>query len=114
MAGVTLNRFPTYTEPLSTKGETTRGWYTFWSGLAKGQPFAPIQSVIAGTSPYTYVAGQGGHLIVQGGTVSLVSLTRDGINNVNTGQTQGLFPMSQGDSLIITYSSIPNLTFVPR
>lgn len=109
-----FNRLPEYNEPLSTKGNTQRGWYSFWAGLFTGQSTGPASSVVAGTSPFTYKAAQGGTLIIQGGTVSMVSFSRDGVTNFNTGQTQGLFPLSQGDILIITYSATPNLTFLPR
>lgn len=109
-----FNRAPTYNEPLATKGVTTRDWYVCWTGLVNGQPTGIPAPVTAGPSPYTYKASQGGTLIIQGGTVSMVSFSRDGVTNFNTGQTQGMFPVSAGDTLIITYSGAPNLTFVPR
>lgn len=110
----TLNRFPNYTEPLTNKGETSRGWYTYWLGISKGQPNAAIAPITRTASPFTYTAAQGGTVVIQGGTVSMVSINRDGINNFNTGQTQGLFPVSQGDSLIVTYTVGPTMTFIPR
>lgn len=109
-----FNRLPEYNEPLTTKGNTTRGWYSLFAGLLTGQATGPAASVTPSGSPYSYRATQGGTLLVQGGTVSMVSLSRDGVTNFNTGQTQGVFPLSQGDTLIITYSVAPNLTFVPR
>lgn len=109
-----LNTQPTYEQPLTIKGHTARGWYTFWSGLLMGQPTGLPFSVPLSSSPMSYQAQQGGTLIIQGGTVSMVSFTRDGVTNYNTGQTQGLFPVSQFDTLIITYTGTPNLTFVPR
>lgn len=109
-----FNQLPSYDETLTQKGNTTRGWYSFWSGIQTGQATGPISPVAPSVSPYSYKASQGGTLIIQGGTVSLVSLSRDGVTNFNTGQTQGLFPLSQGDTLIINYSAAPNLTFVPR
>ncbi len=109
-----FNTLPTYDQPIVTKGYTTRGWYSAWSGLITGQATGPAAPVTPSVSPYTYKAEQGGTLIIQGGTVSMVSFSRDGVTNFNTGQTQGMFPLSQGDLLIITYSGAPNLTFVPR
>lgn len=108
------NRLPEYNEQMTTKGQTTRGWYSLFAGFITGQPTGPASAITPISSPYTYKAAQGGTLIIQGGTVSLVSFSRDGVNNFNCGQTQGLFPLSQGDQLIITYSAAPNLTFVPR
>lgn len=109
-----LNQLPTYEQPLTIKGHTTRGWYSFWAGLLTGQPTGLPFSVSLAPSPMSYKAPQGGSLIIQGGAVSLVSLSRDGVTNFNTGQTQGLFALSQGDTLIINYTGTPALTFVPR
>lgn len=109
-----FNRLPEYNEALVTKGNTTRGWYSFFAGLMTGQATGLPATVAPSVSPYSYKAAQGGTLIVQGGAVSMVSFNRDGVTNFNTGQTQGMFPLSQGDTLIITYSAAPNLTFVPR
>lgn len=109
-----FNRLPEYNESLTTKGNTTRGWYSLFAGFFTGQATGPAALLTAGPSPYTYKATQGGTLIIQGGTVSLVSFSRDGVTNFNTGQIQGLFPLSQGDLLIITYSAAPNVAFIPR
>lgn len=109
-----LNIQPTYTEPLVKKGFTTRGWYSFWTGLLRGQPVGQPFSVTLTASPMRYQSVIGGNLIIQGGTVTLVSLSRDGITSYNTGQIQGFFPMSLGDVLTINYTGSPALTFVPR
>lgn len=109
-----FNRVPTYNEAIVTKGSTTRDWYAFFAGQSTGQPTGLPSPVAPASSPYTYKAAQGGTLIIQGGTVSMVSFSRDGVTNFNAGQMQGMFPLSQGDVLIITYSAAPNLTFVPR
>jgi hypothetical protein len=109
-----LNTQPTYEDPLVKKGFTTRGWYSFWAGLLNGQPVGLPFSVVLTASPMRYQATIGGQLIIQGGTVSLVSISRDGITSYNTGQTQGFFPVSRGDVLTINYSGTPILTFVPK
>lgn len=109
-----FNRAPTYAERLITKGETTRDWYQFFSGLGSGQAFGLPSAVPLAPSPMTYQAPTGGTLIIQGGSVSMVSFTRDGVTNFNTGQTQGMLPLSQRDQLIIIYTGTPVLTFIPR
>lgn len=109
-----FNQLPNYEQPLVTGKNITRGWYSLWSGLLAGQPTGGIDSITLTASPFVYKALQGGTLIIQGGSVSMVSLTRDGLTNFNTGQTQGMFPLSKGDTLIITYTGTPVLTFVPR
>lgn len=111
----TLNRFPTYNEPLTTKGATTRGWYTFWSGLFAGQPTGSVITVSVGPPPFTYSAPSGGTLIVQGGSTTLISFSRDGQNFIPAGVTAGPIPVAQGDQVVIAYSAAPpNVSFVPR
>jgi hypothetical protein len=105
---------PTYQEPLTQGPNTVRGWYTFWLGLLQGQPTGNVVSIVPGVSPYSYVATIGGAVIVQGGTVSLIEVSRDGMSFFDTGQTSGMFVMSQGDTLRVTYSSVPKMTSFPR
>lgn len=104
---------PNYTQSLADKAGTARAWYAFWSGLAKGQPPGAESTVTVGTSPFSVQTTQKGFYIVQGGTVTLVQWAR-GTTNHSLGATQGAFPVSQGDTLIITYSAAPTVTFVPQ
>ncbi len=110
----TPNRQPTYQEPLETDGVTTRGWYAFWAGLFSGQPNGLVSAISPSGSPFSYVAPVGGNVIVSGGTVSQILYSRDGSTFYGTGQTSGMFPLSQGDTLKVTYSAAPTMTFVPR
>ncbi len=105
---------PNYRQSLIDKTQTSSPWYKYFSALFVGKPPGAESTVTIGTSPYTYTATQRGFLIVQGGTVSLVQWSRGGVTNHTTGVTQGCFPLSQGDSLIITYTGAPNLTFAPQ
>jgi hypothetical protein len=51
-------------------------------------------------------------MIIRGGSVSAVQFTRS--VTTLTGQTQGVFPLAQGDTLTITYTGGgPTLTWVP-
>jgi hypothetical protein len=109
-----LNRIPTYMEPLVTQKVTTRGWYTFHLGVLQGQPTGVPANIVPGVSPYSYVAPVGGTVIVTGGTVSKVETSRDGVTFFVTGQTSGMFPVSMGDTLRVTYSGVPVTTFMPR
>ena len=106
------NTFPTYDQPISEKGGTARGWYRFFQGLAFGVPPGAETAVTVGTSPFTYTAPRGGAVIVQGGIVSAISFAR--VSSHVTGATQGLFPVSSGDMITITYTGVPTVTFVPQ
>lgn len=111
---IQLNRMPDYNTPLLDNGAVASGWFRLWQGLWSGTPTQNLSAVTPGASPFTYRAPAGGSLIVQGGTVSQVQFSRDGTAFFTTGQTQGMFPVSQGDALAITYSAAPTLNFVPR
>jgi len=107
------NSLPTFAQSLVEGGRTSKVWYFFWQALWNGIPPGAESSVTAGPSPFNYVAPRGGFVIVQGGSVSHISFSRNQTTFYNTGQTTGVFPLSKGDSLSITYSSAPALTFVP-
>ena len=110
-----FNRMPTYGEGLTVKGSTTRGWYSLWSGLWSGQPTGSVTVVTVGASPFFYVAPQGGSLIIQGGSTTQIAFSRDGNNFFVTGLIAGMFPVSQGDTVKITYPvAAPTVNFVPR
>lgn len=110
-----LNRLPDFNTPLTDKkGVITTSWFRCWEGLFSGAPTANLSVITPGSTPYAYIAPAGGTLIVNGGTVSQVKYSRDGASFYVTGQTQGMFPLSQGDQLVISYSVPPTLTFVPR
>jgi hypothetical protein len=72
-----------------------------------------IQTISAGASPHTYTFSFPGTYYVVGGTVTSIVLNRTGNSSFTTGLTSGAFPVVRGDSIVITYSSAPTLTFVP-
>ncbi len=111
---MSLNRIPTYLTPLETNTVTTKGWYFFWQGLMQGQPTQTVSAIVPGASPYSYVALIGGTVLIQGGTVSLVEYSRDGVTFYDTGVTSGMFPVSMGDTIRTTWSMVPNMAFIPR
>jgi hypothetical protein len=110
----TFQSLPTYEQPLTQGKNTSSVWYRFWQALYQGRPPGAESVITPGTSPFTYQASQRGFIILQGGTVSLVQFSRGGVTNYTTGQTSGCFSLSAGDSLIVTYSATPNMTFVPQ
>lgn len=102
---------PTYEQSLAAKGQTNSVWYRFFQGLYKGTPPTSESAVSVTGSPFAFTAPSKGFMIVSGGTVSAVQLTRT--VTTLTGQTSGIFPLSQGDVLTVTYSGLPTLTFFP-
>lgn len=109
-----FNTTPTYDQPLTTKGQTSTAWWRFWSGQGQGRPSGPISAITVGTSPFRYTALQGGSVIVNGGSTTQISFSRDGANFFITGQTAGMFRLAQGDILQVTYPvAPPTMNFVP-
>jgi hypothetical protein len=107
-----FNSAPTYDTPLTVKGSTHTTWYRFFQNIYKGAPPSSESTLVLGASPWAYNAPSAGFVIIRGGTVSAVQFTRS--VTTLTGQTQGVFPVSQGDTLTITYSVLPTVTWVPQ
>ncbi|MDE2098334.1 MAG: hypothetical protein KGL39_13860 [Patescibacteria group bacterium] len=110
---MSYSALPNYRQAMSSKGSMERTWYQFLSDVWKGKPAAGVSALTATSSPFRYQADSKGFMLVQGGTVILVQFSRDGNINYNTGQTQGVFPLAQGDTLIVTYSATPAVTWIP-
>jgi len=111
--GQQFNTLPNFNVPLEIKGITSKDWFLYWANLFSGLPPGNETALTIGASPYTYVAGVKGSLIVSGGTVSALAFSRDGATFYSTGQTSGMFPLNARDSLRITYTVLPTVVFVP-
>lgn len=90
----------------------TPEWYQLLVRLAQLSAERAIAAVSPGASPFTYTATTIGDLLVRSGTVSAVTLVRGNVSVVCP--TSGFIPMAANDSVIITYSVLPTVTFVPR
>jgi hypothetical protein len=103
---------PTFDTSLHKGGKTSSVWYRYFQGIAQGIPPSNEATVSVGGSPFYYTAPSKGFLVINGGTVTAVQFTRS--VTTLTGQTSGIFPVSQGDVLTITYTVLPTLVFVPQ
>jgi len=72
------------------------------------------ESITPGASPFSFSSLGNGFALIADGTVTSVTWSRDGVTFFPTGQIAGFFPLSENDSLVITYSVVPTLTFVWR
>jgi len=70
-------------------------------------------TISVGGSPFAYTVPAYGNVVVQGGTVSAITLTRPGGAAVNIGVTAGIIPVQTGDIVTVTYSVAPTMTFIP-
>jgi hypothetical protein len=109
---MSLQSLPTYEQSLTEKGQTSKVWYRFWSAIYQGTPPANESTLTLNTSPFSYTAQVKGFVLIRGGTVSSVQVTRS--VTTLTGLTSGYFPLNQGDVLTITYSGLPSVTWYPR
>lgn len=90
-------------------------WFRFFGlllGLAAPSGAAPA-AIAVGASPFSYTAENLGTVFVAGGTVSNVSLNRNGVIT-DTGAIAGAVPVSEGDVVQVTYTVLPTMTFVRR
>lgn len=76
----------------------------------KAQPV----SVSPGASPATLTATSNGWYIVSGGTLSALDYSRAGGSFISLGVLAGMFQVSSGDAIKITYTVVPTVYFVPR
>lgn len=77
-------------------------------------PAPEADTIAVGASPYDYTPGHAGALIVQGGTVSVVAISRNGTTFITTGATAGMFPLEANDTARITYTVAPTVNFLRR
>lgn len=110
------------TEPIGTKSADgsitlTHNWYLLFYNLSSkvlgpAQAPDPSAAISVGVSPFLYTPTASGNVAVTGGTVSSIAVLRQGVE-VTTGLTSGLIPVSVGDQVIVTYSIMPTMTFLP-
>ena len=72
-----------------------------------------VAPVTVGASPFTFKASQKGALVISGGGLRRVEITRDGTTFYSTGAFRGMFPLSTNDSMRVTFTAVPVLTFFP-
>ena len=82
--------------------------------LPDPQPRAqPVSVLTPGASPWTYTAPADGSVLITGGTVSAVALSRDGTTFYAL-PIAGITPVSRLDSVKTTYTGAPTAIFFPR
>ena len=104
---------PTFDQGIAEGVRNNAVWYRYFQAQAQGQP-PDNESVVPLTgSPYLFTAPRRGFLVVNGGTITAISVSRTAPTFYPTGQTSGSFNLGQGDVLKITYSGKPSAVFFP-
>lgn len=80
--------------------------------VAPANQAQPESAVSVGTSPFTYAAPFDGWLLVTGGTVSALEVSRSG-SFYTTGGASGFIPVARLDQVRITHTGAPTVTFFP-
>lgn len=93
-------------------GYLTPAWRA-WFNAVFGTPGA-IAQLTPGVSPYTYMPNVPGFALIIGGTVSNLALIRGRVTIASLGFVAGFVPLSLKDQLVVTYSVVPTMWFVPR
>lgn len=102
---------PSLAAPAVTdRGFFTPQWVRFFTDLIA--PPKAFTSFALGLSPATVQPSMAGHLLISGGTVSAVNLRR-GAATVTLPGTSGMYPVSDGDEVVITYTVVPTVQFIP-
>jgi len=101
-------------QPIDQAGKVTLSevWARFLVRLSQLTPERPLMPVSPGPSPYSFTATTIGDLLVRGGTVTSVVLTR-GSDSLAC-PVSGFVPMAAQDIVTVTYSVAPEVTFVAR
>lgn len=73
----------------------------------------PTFGIAVGASPFTYIAPYAMAIAITGGTVSLISYGR-GATLTALGILAGLIELNAGDSVRVTYLTLPTMTAIPR
>lgn len=68
-------------------------------------------AITVGASVFDYVAPGNGIVILTGGTVSAISIGRNAVFTA-TGLIVGIFPVSRKDTVRVTYTALPTMTFI--
>ena len=90
-------------------GRILNPWTRYLQQFTQAPP--NIMAITVDVSPFTYTAAEPGFIIVLGGTVSAIHLVRGAIDINLTGQK--IIPVSIKDEVIITYSVLPTVQFIP-
>lgn len=95
---------------VTAEGTVTPEYQRFFNALAGSA--ASFVSVTLTSSPMSYTASGLGHLNINGGTISALSLRRAG-STITLTTSVRMIPMSNADVVSITYTGTPTITFIP-
>lgn len=104
-------KLPNLLAPVADRmGKLLSPWNSYLQQFTQAPP-AII--VLAGASPFSYDVKEPGTIMIVGGTLTAVSLTR-GADTLALGTAARIIPVAIDDTITITYSVVPtSINFVP-
>lgn len=103
---------PTYDQPLLISEKTSAVYYRWFQDIDLGSPPSSETPITPIASPFVYSPKMKGVVIVNGGTVSSIQISRSGTFYA-TGQMSGAFTLAANDQLKVIYSTAPSMVFLP-
>ena len=107
---------PTYDQDLTTNqndgAKTTAAYYRWFQDIETGTPPSNELPIAVGASPFVYSLPRSGSVIVTGGTVVAIKISRSG-TFYSTGQTQGAFQLAANDQIQVVYTGAPTMVLLP-
>ena len=93
-------------------GKLLPPWNSWFQQFSQQAP--QVAAITVGTSPFSYTANTPGNLIISGGTVSLITLTRGTVTITIASSTADpvIVPIAIGDTVEITYTVLPTIQFL--
>ena len=93
---------------VNAKGFVLQPWISFFQQFTQAPSQVIDLNVTA--SPFSYTAVEPGILVLSGGTISTITLTR---GNTTVTITGSFVPLAIQDMVTITYSVLPTVQFFP-
>jgi len=110
-----MQKLPNLNAPLVDiqTGKCVPPWNSFFQQF--GSPPSGVTNTIVGASPFAFTPNVNGTVIISGGTVSLITLTRGTVViNIATSTTNPvIIPISIADTITVTWSVKPTIQVVP-
>jgi hypothetical protein len=104
---------PTYTSAWTPGNKNDSTWYRYFQAAELGEPPSAEIPLTVTPSPFIYTAPKKGFMIVSGGTVTSIMISRTPPKYYATGETAGVFPLAQNDLIKVTFTGTPVMTFFP-
>lgn len=73
---------------------------------------SPLMNIPVTGSPFSYMAWNAGNIVINGGSISSITLNRLG-TTISLPATAQIIPVSKHDTVTVTYTNAPTETFMP-